>query len=42
MASKSYELMDLLESFPPISGDFIFLEGKKGILVNMKSMQVEM
>lgn len=21
--------MDLLESFPPISGDFIFLEGKK-------------
>lgn len=29
MASKSYELMDLLESFPPISGDFIFLEGKK-------------
>lgn len=21
--------MDLLESFPPISGDFIFLEGEK-------------
>lgn len=27
MASKSSELMDLLESFLPISGDFIFLEG---------------